>query len=76
MHDETHGEISRPAQQAASPLSPVLRALAEGLEPLGPLAAQLLWIGQPVLAALGQGEAAGELAERLNGTATEEGDAT
>lgn len=69
-------ETDRTMRQARGPLAPVMRVLAEGLEPLGPLAAQLLWIGQPVLAALGQREAAGELAERLNGTAAEEGDAT
>lgn len=42
-------------------------ALHEGLKPLGPLAAQLIWFAQPGLALFGQSDPAGELAALLNG---------
>jgi len=54
---------------AGGELGPVMQALAEGLRPLGPVAAQLLWLGQPLLALVEQDSLAAELAERLDGAA-------
>ena len=42
-------------------------AVRDGLKPLGPLAAQLIWFAQPGLALFGQSDPAGELAALLNG---------
>ena len=42
-------------------------AVREGLKPLGPLAAQLIWFAQPGLALFGQSDPAGDLAALLNG---------
>ena len=42
-------------------------ALRDGLKPLGPLAAQLIWFAQPGLALFGQSDPAGDLAALLNG---------
>ena len=42
-------------------------ALRDGLKPLAPLAAQLIWFAQPGLALFGQSDPAGELAALLNG---------
>lgn len=39
----------------------------DGLKPLGPLAAQLIWFAQPGLALFGQSDPASDLAALLNG---------
>lgn len=54
---------------AGGELGPVMQALADGLRPLGPVAAQLLWLGQPLLALVERGPLAAELAERLDAPA-------
>jgi hypothetical protein len=46
-------------------LGGVSRAVVEALQPLAPLAAQLLWVAQPTLSLFGRGEAVGVLAEML-----------
>jgi hypothetical protein len=42
-------------------------AVRDGLKPLGPLAAQLIWFAQPGLGLFGQSGPAGDLAALLNG---------
>ena len=46
-------------------LGGVSRAVVEALQPLAPLAAQLLWVAQPTFGLLGRGAAIGVLAEML-----------
>lgn len=55
-------------------LVPLVRVMLEGLRPLRPLAAQLLWIGQPVLAMFERGDLADEWAALLDGPKAGEGD--
>jgi hypothetical protein len=46
-------------------LDGLARALTYGLKPLGPAAAHLLWIAQPLLGLTGHGGAVGGLADLL-----------
>jgi hypothetical protein len=46
-------------------LDGLARALTDGLRPLGPAAAHLLWIAQPLLGITGHGAAVGGLADLL-----------
>jgi hypothetical protein len=46
-------------------LSGVFVSLRHALMPLGPLAAQLLWVAQPTLGLFGKAESIGELAQLL-----------
>jgi hypothetical protein len=46
-------------------LDGLARALTDGLKPLGPAAAHLLWIAQPLLGLTGHGGAVGGLADLL-----------
>jgi hypothetical protein len=41
------------------------RGVMDALQPLAPLAAQVLWVAQPTLSLFGRGEAVGVLAEML-----------
>jgi hypothetical protein len=50
-------------------LGGVSRAMMEALQPLAPLAAQLLWVAQPTFSLFGRGAAIGVLAEMLEGPA-------
>lgn len=69
---ESPGE-DRKTQLERSSLGPLLGALLEGLRPLGPVAAQLVWLGQPLLGVLGQEQAALGLAERLDQAGNRQG---
>jgi hypothetical protein len=51
------------AEQAG--LGDVSSAVMEALQPLAPLAAQLLWVAQPTFGLIGRGAAIGALAEML-----------
>jgi hypothetical protein len=51
------------AEQAG--LGGVSSAVVEALQPLAPLAAQVLWVAQPTFSLIGRGEAVGVLAEML-----------
>jgi hypothetical protein len=46
-------------------LGDVSSAVMEALQPLAPLAAQLLWVAQPTFGLIGRGTAIGALAEML-----------
>jgi hypothetical protein len=46
-------------------LGGVSRTVLEALQPLAPLAAQLLWVAQPTFSLIGRGAAVGALAEML-----------
>jgi hypothetical protein len=50
----------------AAGLGELARGLEQGLRPLAPLAAQLLWVSQPGFALFGQYEAIGGLADLLD----------
>jgi hypothetical protein len=70
MNDELRHYSTEPAHAWARAmqqrgLGGVLRALVNGLEPLGPLGAQALYIAQPALGLLGGWRAAGALARAL-----------
>jgi hypothetical protein len=54
------------ARLEAAGLGGLADALAGGLKPLGPLAANILWFSQPGFALLGQYDAIGGLAELLD----------
>jgi len=51
------------AEQAG--LGDISSAVMEALQPLAPLAAQLLWVAQPTFGLIGRGAAIGALAEML-----------
>jgi hypothetical protein len=46
-------------------LGDVSSAVMEALQPLAPLAAQVLWVAQPTFSLIGRGAAVGALAEML-----------
>jgi hypothetical protein len=46
-------------------LGDVASAVMEALQPLAPLAAQVLWVAQPTFSLIGRGVAVGALAEML-----------
>ena len=53
------------ARLGDSGLGGIAGAFALALRPVGPVLAQVLWVAQPGLGLLGQGEAVGALAELL-----------
>lgn len=51
---------------ASAGLGEIVHAIGHALQPLAPLAAQMLWFSQPGFALFGQSEAISSLAELLN----------
>lgn len=64
--------IASPADESG--LQPLVRVMLEGLRPLRPLAAQLLWLGQPVLALFERGDLVDEWVVLLDGPSGREKD--
>jgi len=72
MENQSTSDQKLPAQEwrrrlEQAGLGELAGALADGLKPLSPLAAQLLWFAQPGFALFGQADAVGALANALSG---------